>query len=58
MVWDIGGSYCQEHAPLVLQAVDFDMIFAKAGVIGPKRHQPFDPHFFSTAQHHRRAKRL
>lgn len=33
---------CAEHAPVVLKPADFDMIFEKAGVPGPKRHRPWE----------------
>jgi hypothetical protein len=57
VVFHDGAGYCPEHVPLQLTDEDFDLIFAKAGVSGPKRQPSFDKLFFSTAHHKRRPKR-
>jgi hypothetical protein len=38
LYWVEGAGYCPEHAPLrLLDPIDFEMIYQKAGVPGPKR---------------------
>lgn len=41
-MWHEGAAYCPEHVPVVLKLADFDVIFQKAGVPGPKRSRPWE----------------
>lgn len=54
--------YCADHVPLVMDKEAMDMVFAKAGVPGPKRHRPFESIlgilFFSKKHHAQAAEEL
>lgn len=56
--WINGAMYCLEHVPLILEPADFDMIFTKAGVDGPKRSRRWESVLgilYFSKRHHKQA---
>jgi hypothetical protein len=58
MNWVDGAGYCNDHVPVQMDNQAMDMIFAKAGVPGPKRYRPFESILgvlFLSKKHHKQA---